>query len=187
MAIELNFEGPISVTEIDNVEILSTSGIYLWTVQLPSGSYCVTYVGETSRSFFTRIKEHIIQTLGGNYRICDVDALRQGREVVVWDGMWRRGTRDKVGELINRFEEISVIAKQYLLAQKIFVAQLECDTALRRHLEKEIAGALRTSPTASSLLPDDIRYRSSQLVGKSYTISITSSEPLDGMPKEIII
>jgi len=187
MTVELNFVGPISITEIDNLEILRTSGIYLWTVQLPSGSYRVTYVGETSRSFLTRIKEHIIQTLGGNYRICDVEALKQGREVIVWDGMWRRGTRDKVGELINRFEEISAIGKQYLLEQRIFVASIDCENALRRQLEKKIVGALRASPTASSLLPDDIRYRAAQKFDESYKLIINCSELIDGIPAEIDI
>jgi len=185
MLVELNFVGPFSVMEVDTLDLLNAPGIYLWAVQIPSGVYRVTYVGETGRTFFQRVKEHIIQKLGGNYRICDTEALKRGEEVVVWNGLWRSGTRRKVGELLADFETISAIAKANLLVEQLFVAEIECDNELRRHIEWGIVQSLRSSATASSLLPKDIRYRASRDDTPLPHIVINCPVTVEGLPNNI--
>lgn len=95
----LNFEGPYGLTK-DNEKILfqeeisKKSGIYLWATPYNNGGLLINYIGETSISFWQRNKDHMIQTMGGNYRICDPDALLKGVEKILWNGLWRKGTRD---------------------------------------------------------------------------------------------
>lgn len=66
--------------------IANESGLYVWTVPYVGGGLIVTYVGETQSSFGQRMKEHAIQTLGGNYRVSDPDQLCQGVDAIVWPG-----------------------------------------------------------------------------------------------------
>ncbi|ACR78788.1 hypothetical protein Kole_0059 [Kosmotoga olearia TBF 19.5.1] len=84
-----------------NTDISRKNGIYFWTVKYKNG-YLIDYIGETGKTFCQRMKEHLIETLGGNYRICDPDKLLQGKEKIVWNGLWRKGTRDKIGEFIRK-------------------------------------------------------------------------------------
>ena len=62
----------------------------------------MNYIGETGRDFGVRLKEHMIQTMGGNYRISDPDQIIQGNDVVLWNGLWRKGTRDRIEDYVNR-------------------------------------------------------------------------------------
>jgi len=54
--------------------LASSPGIYLWVVAVDAG-YLVEYVGQTGVSFGKRMKDHIVQTLGGNYRICSTELV----------------------------------------------------------------------------------------------------------------
>jgi len=88
MLIHLHFHGPFSVcSETDDVlancPLRSGTGIYLWAVKQLTGVYRTSYLGETSESFYGRTKEHVVQTLGGNYRVRWVSAsLRWPRHAV---------------------------------------------------------------------------------------------------------
>ena len=72
------------------------AGLYLWTVPTTQHGLVVDYVGEASTSFYRRTKDHIIQTLGGNYLVLEPDAMLRGERDVVWAGLWRAGTRDQL-------------------------------------------------------------------------------------------
>jgi hypothetical protein len=87
----LHFCGPFSLCSetadaLDDCEHQNSGGLYLWTVEQNTGNYKISYLGETARSFYSRTKEHITQTLGGNYRTIDADQMRKGevKEGKIW-------------------------------------------------------------------------------------------------------
>lgn len=104
------------------------------------------------------MREHVIQALGGKYRTTDPDQSRRGVQHVVWDGLWRKRTRDRLPEFLRRHEELAPAIMRYLLAELVFVAPMEGDARFLRRLEGALAMHLRSTPNASSLLPADIRY-----------------------------
>lgn len=48
------------------------SGVCLWAVPHLTDQCRVTYVGASAISFYHRMEEHPIQTLGGNYRVINM-------------------------------------------------------------------------------------------------------------------
>jgi len=88
--IHLQFSGPFVLCGNDGIllfkeEISQRDGIYLWSVNVDDG-FLVDYVGETGQSFSQRMKDHMIQCLGGNYRIWEPLLLSQGKKELVWNG-----------------------------------------------------------------------------------------------------
>lgn len=186
----LRFAGPYPVCS-ENADILhgcphsKKSGIYLWAVLMPIGKYRITYIGETSASFYRRIKEHVIQTLGGNYRICESAALRQGVQVVLWNGLWRKGTRNKLPDFLRRYVELAPLIKQSLAVENVFLAVLDCEKRLRRRIEGALAEAIRSNPEARSLLPDDIRYLKRKNTEPPVRVVIETGSDFEGLPTEV--
>ncbi|MCL5959335.1 MAG: hypothetical protein M1358_08445 [Chloroflexi bacterium] len=123
--------------------------------------------------------------MGGNYRICNATAMRQGTEDVLWDGLWRRGTRHKFPELLKRYEELAPRIKEFLQAKVVFVAATDCDRVLRRRIEGAIAAALRSDSIASSLLPSDVRYRTRMSRETPVEVRIESDHQIIGFPRYI--
>jgi hypothetical protein len=160
----LEFDGPFGLTS-DSEPFLFVQpeakepGIYLWAVPYFQGGYLVTYVGETNASFGQRLKDHLIQTVGGNYRICDPDSMMRGEPQILWNGLWRKGTRDKFHEYIARFEELGPVIRKLLQIEVVFVAPFRSERRLRQRLEGAIAKHIRSQPApVSAVLPSDVRY-----------------------------
>jgi hypothetical protein len=163
--------------------IAAKPGIYLWTIPYRRGGYLVSYVGETSVSFGQRLKDHVIQTMGGNYRICEAELLVDGEVKVLWNGLWRRGTRDKMLEYLEQAEHLAPLARRELQLTSVFVAPLHVPTRFRRRIEGGLAQHIRNqeSPT-SSLLPDDIRYHQRRDSEEPVLIEVRCPEPVHGLP-----
>jgi hypothetical protein len=160
----LRFHGPFVLCR-GNEEILfgasvsSSSGVYLWTVPFREGGFLVLYIGETGDPFRVRFKDHIVQMIGGNYRISDPDRLVEGIDQSIWNGLWRKGTRDQAALYADRFVELAPIIKKNIDLARIFLAPLEGERRLRRRLELALAKHIRAQPEpACSLLPGDVRY-----------------------------
>lgn len=166
-----------------DADISKKNGIYFWTVKYGNG-YLIDYIGETGRTFRQRMKEHLIETLGGNYRICDPDMLLQGKEKIIWDGLWRRGTRDKIIEFIENYESNATVIKKYIGIHDIFLAPLAVDRRRRQLIEGNIAKIIKDRELPiCSLLPDDIRYVNSGTSEERFTVVIECSENILGLPK----
>jgi len=187
---ELKFHGPYTICSEEN-DVLhdcpyaSDEGIYLWAVRMNSGSYRILYIGETSTSFYKRTKDHLIQTLGGNYLICDPEAMVRGRNEILWKGLWRKGTRDKLPEFLSRYESLAPKIKQSILIQKLFVAPIKLDRRLRQRIEGALAFAIREDADTSSLLPNDIRYIRRRDDEESLLVSMSSEHKIEGLPEKI--
>jgi len=161
--INVQFFGPYKLSKGDRVlfneNISINQGIYLWTVKYKD-AYLIDYIGETSRTFHQRMREHLIELMGDNYRICDPEMLLQGQEVIIWNGLWRKGTKKEIVNFIEMFVDIAPIVKRYIEVHDIFLAPLSTDKATRRLIEGNITYAIKhANAPASNLLPLDIRYK----------------------------
>ena len=114
----IHFHGPYGLAGqhermLFGESISQEAGVYLWTVRTSDG-FLVEYVGQTGESFAKRTKDHMIHTFGGNYRVCDPQLMRQGQLKVVWLGLWRRGTKDKMPEFAQRYLSLAPAIQEYL-------------------------------------------------------------------------
>jgi hypothetical protein len=163
------------------------AGIYFWTVPYYQGGSIVNYIGETGVSFKQRFKEHMIHTAGGNYRINDPDFEIQGVERILWNGLWRKGTRDKMPEFVSRMVELSPAIKKTLEHSEIYVAPFEGEKRIRQRIEGAIADYIKAqSPPASALLPTDVRYTKRWNDEEPVSVLISGGDALLGMPKNLV-
>jgi len=185
----LTFTGPFALAG-DRAPLLfadpiaEKSGLYLWAVPSDRGGMLVVYVGETRRSFGARMKEHGIQILGGNYRVSDAGRLRQGKDDVVWDGLWRKGTRHLLPEFVDGYVKLAPVIREYLLTMQFLVAPCPADDvrALRR-IEAAIARHIWSQPApASSLLPRDNRYVGRRDANAPIRVHVSSQGAVLGLP-----
>jgi hypothetical protein len=159
-------------------------GIYFWAIKV-GDAYRITHIGQTSTSFYQRMKEHIINTLGGNYRISDANALKRGESKILWDGLWREGTREKLPEFLRDSTDLFETAKANLKLENIFVAPLEVEDRMRRRIEGAIANHIRKDKIASSLLPKDIRVLGRLTTETPIPVKISASAKILGLPEEL--
>ena len=163
------------------------AGIYFWTVPYVQGGSIVNYIGETGESFKRRFKDHMIHKAGGNYRICDPDFEVQGVERILWNGLWRKGTRDKMPEFVSRIIELSPAIKKSLETAEIYVAPLKSERRIRQRIEGAIADYIKAQPPpASSLLPKDVRYYRRGSDEEAVSVLISGGDALLGMPKDLL-
>lgn len=187
----VEFEGPFGLASrtpplLFEQPVAAKSGVYLWAIPYAKGGYLVSYVGETGVSFWQRTKDHLIQTMGGNYRISDPDRLAEGEAKVVWDGLWRRDTRNRMLEYIERVVELAPLARRELQLTVMFVAPLDVDARMRQRIEAGIALAIRRQEAlSSSLLPDDIRYRPRRESEPLIQVEVRCPAPVHGIPTSV--
>ncbi len=161
---EIKFFGPLYFAGAKGPSIFfdemgQQRGVYIWTIPYKAGGYIATYVGETGESFAKRMKTHMIQIMGGNYRFSDIHRMKMGEEAVLWNGTWRKGTRDKMGEFLKRLPEFAPKLQEYLHSVSIFVGPIETEKKIRQRIERGIGMAIRKSPEPfCSFYPKDNRY-----------------------------
>lgn len=162
-------------------------GIYIWTIKDEINKRnLVHYVGETTE-FGKRQREHLIQIMGLNYRIIDPTAARQGREEIIWNGMWRDKTNDAAGKLLDNYDVVSKKVKEYIGLINVYFAPTAFTMDLRRHIEGCIGWNLRNKyPQAKTFYPDDNHVGTkSEKMGE--TIKIILDEPIEGIEGELLI
>ncbi len=159
-------------------------GIYFWAIRV-GDSFRITHIGQTGTSFYHRMKEHIINTLGGNYRISDSEALAKGESNVLWDGLWREGRRACLPEFLRDSTRLFEEAKRNLKMEKIFVAPLDVEDRMRRRIEGGIAKEIRKDKVASNLFPPDIRVLGRLTTESAIPIRIATSVKILGLPEQL--
>ena len=160
-------------------------GVYLWAVPYREGGYIVTYVGETGVSFAKRLRDHMIQVMGGNYRFSDVERMKNGEEAVLWNGTWRKGTRDKMEEFLDHLPELAPKIQKYLRSVCLFVGPTKVDLATRRRIEGALAVSIRKSPKPySSFYPEDNRYPVLKDGIQTFRLRIKVPAVIHGIPQE---
>jgi hypothetical protein len=184
----LHFHGPYQLCSeksdvLHGCPYAKSAGIYLWAVPAESSGFVVDYVGETSTSFYARNKEHVIQTLGGNYLVLEAKALAHLHATVLWTGLWRRGTRDQMPRFLADYETLGPRIKEYLLLHQVFVAPIECERRLRRRIEGALALSFRS--LAPCLLPEDVRYHARAPWETPLRVTVSSDAAVVGLPREL--
>jgi len=183
----IKFDGPHpTCTETKDVladcKHRKAGGIYFWAI-LVGGNYRITHIGQTGTSFYQRMKEHIINTLGGNYRISDSEALLRGESKILWDGLWREGRRERLPEFLRDSTRLFEEAKRNLKLERVFVAPLVAEDRMRRRIEGAMAAQVRKDATAASLFPPDIRVLARLTNETAIPVRIVTPVKVLGLPE----
>jgi hypothetical protein len=187
----IKFDGPYP-TCTDTKDVLAecrhrkAAGIFLMAT-LVGDSYRITHLGQTGTSFYARLKEHVIQTLGGNYRIVDPQALSRGETKVLWNGLWRPGTHQKLPEFLRDSTRYIEAAKTCFRIEMVFVAPLDLEERMRKRIEGAIAKTIRKDPVASSLFPPDVRSLGRLTTEAPATVRIVAPARILGLPEQLEI
>ncbi|WP_024299431.1 hypothetical protein [Methylomicrobium lacus] len=162
-------------------------GVYVYAVKVKNVGYLTTYVGETGVSFLKRIKDHVINTLGGYERIYDPDALQEGKKILLWNGMWKASRQDCFGEFIDRHSELAPIISQYVRQFEIFLLPLDANARGRRRIESAIAAHLYNQPLpVGEFIDSDIRYLKKLKNGETpFEVKITGANAIYGFPANV--
>lgn len=160
LKITLELQGPLEFGNPSTFEIYKPpeeAGIYLWLHQF-NDKYLVSYVGESSlsknpsRNLRVRLQEHIIGTLGGGYRLYDLEVLKncksiKDREVYFPDD---GGTLNFLAD----FENLSLIAKANLESYHYYWATFEGaeDSSTRRSVEAALVNEIKNSGEYARML-----------------------------------
>jgi hypothetical protein len=160
------------------------AGIFFTAVQV-GDSYRITHIGQTGTSFYARLKEHVIQTLGGNFRICDPQAMARGENKVLWDGLWRPGRHAQLPDYLRDGPALFAAARSCFKLEKAFVAPLVTEDRMRRRIEGAIAKQIRKDKAASSLFPPDVRYLPRLSTETAMTIRIVMPKRILGLPDQL--
>ncbi len=185
----VNFDGPYPAYS-ETLDVLAdcrhrkAGGVYFWAIKVGDG-YRLTHIGQTGTSFYHRMKEYIINTLGGNYRICDPDALGRGETKLLWNGLWREGTRERLPEFLRDSSRLFEAAKRNLMLEQIFVAPLNVEDRMRRRIEGAIAKSVRKDKTASSLFPLDVRVLGRLTTEAPIPVHIRVGKKILGLPEQL--
>ena len=185
---ELTFHGPYTLASVDT-DVLGDCpykdepGIYLWCVPTDKFGFVVDYVGETNQSFYKRTKEHMIRTIGGDYEICDPKALTRAEYSIIWRGLWRKGTRDKLPEFLSRVHELAPLIREFIQLHRLFLAPTDLDDRKRKRLEGAIATTIRSSTPC--LLSPDVRYIQRNKSERPIKYGLRSARPIYSLPVEV--
>lgn len=185
----IQFEGPYPAYS-ETKDVLADSkhrkagGVYFWAIKV-GDSYRLTHIGQTGTSFYQRMKEHIINTLGGNYRIADPDALARGEVKLLWNGLWREGTRERLPEFLHDSSRLFEAAKRNLKLEQIFVAPLVIEDRMRRRIEGAMAKQIRKDKMAASLFPPDIRVLGRLTMETPIPVRLRVPQKILGLPEQL--
>lgn len=187
----VHFDGPYpAYSETQDVladcKHRKAGGVYFWAIKV-GPNYRLTHIGQTGTSFYHRMKEYIINTLGGNYRICDPDALERGEAKLLWNGMWREGTRENLPQFLRDSSRLFEAAKRNLMLEQIFIAPLDVEDRMRRRIEGAIAKTVRKDKLASSLLPPDVRVLGRLTTEVPTPVRIRVGSKILGLPEQLDI
>jgi len=128
----------------------------------------------------------MIQTVGGNYRISDPDLLQQGVDRILWNGLWRKGTRDRMPEYLQRLVEFAPTIQRLFALERVFVVPFHSERRLRQRIEAALADHIKTQPAPiSSLLPEDIRYYARRKGKEPVRVHMRSDELIIGLPCDL--
>ncbi len=192
--IEISFQGPRcwadspECSSIFSDPIGQQSGIYLWTVESDRG-HVVFYVGRTSRSFSTRMREHLKEYLSGMYNIYDISQFRDRRTVLLWEGMWRPGEEVRFPDFLSQHQELWPHLWGMITSIRLHLGAVgESDKRVLDRIEAAVALNLREQPGAIGGFQDpNIQYRPRRPDEDAMRASFRSEVQILGLPDELQI
>ena len=185
----LHFDGPFSwssrngTPSIFDSTVAAKAGVYLWTVATPTGEF-IYYVGETGRSFGTRMFEHLKEHLAGAYHVFDPVALMRAEKKELWPGLYNRDRARLLPELLLRFDELAAPIARLVDVYRFHLAPTDADPRLRQRIEAALSRHLfAQSGLAGEFQDKGIRYRPRRVSEPSVQVRITSSKQLVARPE----
>jgi len=161
----VHFYGPYSWVGDKGVDCIFTAdlgqkaGLYLWTIKLAEGEL-IYYVGETGRSFRTRMLEHFREHMSGEYHLYEPDAFACGKKVMLWPGRYDPERKTTVPEFIDVFSELAGAIIRLARLYRFYLAPLQCEKRLRERIEAGLANHLYQQDGLIGQAQDKgIRYR----------------------------
>jgi hypothetical protein len=148
--IELSFTGPFgwfagSGAPLSAAAVSKSPGIYLWTIPTPDGEL-VYYVGETARSFWRRMDEHLSEQLSGRYRLYEPMAFAHGKKNELWRGVYGPGAERSVEGFVAKLPSIAAALADFVHQMRFHVAPMDTTDNLRRRTEAALAAHLYQQP-----------------------------------------
>jgi hypothetical protein len=162
-------------------------GLYLWTVpQLEAGEF-VYYVGETGRSFGTRMEEHLKEHLAGFYHLYDPDLFQKGTKRMVWEGHWDVDRKRSVNEIVENYPTLCETIGRLTGLYRFFVASFDSEPRLRKRIEAAIALHLYSQEgIVGSFQDKGIRYTPRTSDEEPVRVKVVCPQPIVGMPTEVM-
>jgi len=184
---EIHWLGPYKWKCIFNLPKGKQAGVYIWTIPY-RGKYLVYYVGETGRTFVRRFTEHTRDYLYGYNRVYDPRLFSQGTKQLVWGGMWKPGTRNRMGEFLKRYLELSPIIYDFMGLFRIFLGPLDIEKRFRQRVEAAIAENLyRQLGLIGEFQDGDIRYQPRKAIEEPIKVVMIGNEDILGMAGELLV
>jgi hypothetical protein len=187
---EIQLSGPYQFYGVDvlfSQPVAREPGVYLFTVPYDN-RFLANYVGETGQSFTERLTTHAQSYVSGLYRIYDPRSFVNGQKKLIWGGLWKAGTRDRMGDFLDRYEELSPVAYECLGLLRIFVAPIHADKRVRERIEARVVGELHKNPgVISDFVDDDLRCRPKREDEPPFTVSISGLDKILGLSVEVLI
>lgn len=185
--ITIKFKGPYKFTDIETCPYSKSEGVYLWTMKYKNtDKYLIRYIGETT-SFARRQIVHLIHILGLNYGIYDVEKEREGIPSLIWRGMWRDKSDNKIKNVLDNYPKLTNRVIRYVNSLDLFFAEINIETYARKKFEGVIARELRGKNKENNLLyPDDNRV---MITSKDYglKINVESEKEILGLENKYVI
>jgi hypothetical protein len=178
-----SWPGPADAPCVFDVEMGREAGIYLWTVPLTQG-HLIYYVGETRRSFSTRLREHYTEHASAMYHVYSPAEFACGEKLLLWPGRFDATNRKSVRECVENYTNLYQQIREMTFILRFFLAPLSCAERIQRRVEAAIAQALYAAPGIVGTFQDQgIRYCSRINDEEAIPCVASSPVPLLGLPE----
>jgi hypothetical protein len=156
--IEITWYGPFSwcgntFQSVFRAEVCHFSGIYLWTIPFGNG-FLTYYVGETSKTFFARLTDHVREYLTGAYRIYDPEAFAKGQKKLLWHGSLLPEFSDSFLDFLEEYPNLAPQLYNFLGKMAIFLGPLQANLRTRMRIKRAIVRTLQNQPEPVSFFRD---------------------------------
>ena len=192
-SIIVEFYGPFSWHGLDETiyifdhDLAQRSGVYLWTVK-HQGLELVFYVGETGRSFVTRMYEHYTEQISGGYSIYDPDQFKKGKRVLIWPGRYGSNKNLSISDFLIKMESSPEKMFKFIKLLRFWLAPLEVENRIRERIEAGIAKYLQSLDGYVGDFQDkEVRYRGRSENEPPILITISSPVKIAGLPETLWI
>jgi hypothetical protein len=184
----VEFFGPFSWTgsnapSVFEAPMAAQSGIYLWTVQVSDGEL-IYYVGETGRSFITRMQEHLKEHLAGGYHLYRLLEFSAGKKVPLWKGLYGLDREPSLSEFLKRYLDLVPAIGELSRTYRFFLAPIQEGRRERERIEAAIASTLysHNDPLIRQFQDTGIRYRPRWTSETPETVALQAHARLLGLP-----
>jgi hypothetical protein len=123
----------------------------------------------------------LVHILGLDYGIFDPKEARKGIQERLWSGMWRDKSPDGPARVLEQYGQLTAVVLEHVASLMVFVAPIDGNRELRRHVEGSIGWNLRNNHMdCKALYPDD-NHIGTSATKMAILLEISSDEPIAGL------